>query len=301
MHLIRFALLTLTMIFSAAVVAQPGGVVPPPPTAAQRAEPAVSAGATSGAPIVSSNAETVQRTFQQIREAGQLRVGVYELIPYAMRAGDGLIGSEIDTANRLAKDMGVEASFRLYDWEQLIPALQRGEIDIIVSGLTITPQRALEVWFSKPYGNSGVGLATNTKMTKDFASLSDLNNAEVAIGVLADSVSEQVARELFETASIKAFRDEKQAEEALVKGMVHAYVRSEPAPQFLALRHPKVVDVPLSKPLLATREAFAVRQGDIGFVQFLNAWIEAREADAWLTSTHKYWFESLGWQTQVGR
>jgi polar amino acid transport system substrate-binding protein len=55
--------------------------------------------------------------------------------------------------------------------------------------------------------------------------------------------------------------------------------------------------VPIKKPLVATREAFAVRRGDNDFVNFLNAWVVARDADAWLTSTRKYWFESLNWQT----
>ena len=87
----------------------------------------------------------------------------------------------------------------------------------------------------------------------------------------------------------------------MVKGLLHAYIRSEPEPHLLALRHPKEVDVPMAKPLLATREAFAVRRGDNDFVNFLNAWIVARDADTWLASTRKYWFESLNWQDKVAK
>ncbi|HSB97941.1 MAG TPA: transporter substrate-binding domain-containing protein, partial [Spongiibacteraceae bacterium] len=132
-------------------------------------------------------------------------------------------------------------------------------------------------------------------------SLDSLNKPDIAIGVIAGTVSEQVAHNLFAKASIKTFTEEAQAEDALVKGLLHAYVRSEPGPRFLALSHPKEVDVPISKPLLATREAFAVRKGDNDFVNFLNAWIVARDADAWLASTRKYWFESLSWQEQVAK
>lgn len=238
-----------------------------------------------------------RRNFEQVVSSGKLRVGVYPLVPYVMKNGsDGLTGSEIDIAQRVAKDMGVSAEFKLYEWDKLIPALQKGEIDIIVSGLSITPQRALQVYFSNPYASSGIGIATNIKLTAELHSLSDLNSAQVAIGAIGGTVSEQVAREVFDKASIKIFSEEAKAEEALVKGLLHAYVRSEPEPRFLALRHPKEIDVPISKPLLATREAFAVRRGDNDFINFLNAWIAARTADAWLTSTHNYWFESLGWQ-----
>lgn len=241
-----------------------------------------------------------QRSFQQVLAAKKLRVGVNLLMPNAMRDKDGeLIGAEIDIAERLARDMGVQAEYRLYPWEQLIPALQRGEVDLLVAGIAITPERALQVWFSNPYGDSGIGIATNTRLTKGFDDLTDLNNPEVAIGVLAGTVSEQVARELFKEASIKRFDDERQLEESVVKGLLHAYVRSEPAPRLLALRHPQAVDVPVNKPLLATREAFAVRRGDADFINFLNAWVVAREADGWLPSTQRYWFESLGWQDRV--
>lgn len=237
-------------------------------------------------------------TFAQILATHKLRVGTFLSLPNAMKASDGkLSGGDIDIAERVAKDMGVTLEIKTYDWEQLIPALQHGDIDLIVAGLTITPERALQVYFTNPYASSGISIATNIKLTADFASIESLNSANVAIGVIGGTVSEDAARQLFPKASIKTFTAENQAEDALVKGLLHAFVRSEPVPHFMALRHPKEVDVPINKPLIATREAFAVRRGDNDFVNFLNAWIVARDADAWLTSTHKYWFESLNWQT----
>jgi polar amino acid transport system substrate-binding protein len=54
--------------------------------------------------------------------------------------------------------------------------------------------------------------------------------------------------------------------------------------------------VPLARPLLETRAAFAVAKGDADFLAYLNAWIEAREADTWLPATHAFWFETLRWR-----
>jgi len=240
------------------------------------------------------------RSFNQILASHTLRVGVFLAEPYVMRDAAGKwSGSEIDIANRLSRDMGIGVEFRQYPaWDQLVPALQRGDIDIIISGFSITPQRALQVYFSTPYATSGVGIATNTKLTSGYSSLDSLNRPDVAIGVVGGTVAEQVARDIFAKAGIKTFDSESKAEEALVKGLLHAYVASEPAPRFMALRHPKDIDVPVSKPLVATREAFAVRRGDNEFINFLNAWVAARDADAWLPSTHKYWFESLSWQNK---
>lgn len=237
-------------------------------------------------------------TFAQILATHKLRVGTFLSIPSAMKAEDGkLTGADIDIAERVAKDMDVALEIKTYDWEQLIPALQHGEIDLIIAGLTITPERALQVYFTNPYASSGISIATNIKLTADFASIENLNSPVIAIGVIGGTVSEDAARQIFPKARIKTFSEASQAEDALVKGLLHAFVRSEPIPRFIALRHPKEVDVPITKPLVATREAFAVRRGDNDFVNFLNAWIVARDADAWLTSTRKYWYESLNWQT----
>ncbi|MDX9874129.1 MAG: transporter substrate-binding domain-containing protein [Spongiibacteraceae bacterium] len=256
----------------------------------------------TAAPAAAQPEAAAPRQFDDIRSSGILRVGVHLLAPYAMKsANGGLMGSEIDITRRLAQDLGVEVEYRIYDWDALVPALERGDIDLIAAGLSVTPERALRVWFSNPYASSGISLATNTRLTRDFGSLSDMNSPDVAIAVLRDTVSEQVAREVFGKAAIKTFADEAQVEEALLKGLVHAYVRSEPAPRFLALKHPDAIDVPLSRPLLATREAFALRKGDADLLNFLNAWVVAREADAWLESTHQYWFESLGWRQQVAQ
>lgn len=244
--------------------------------------------------------KTVPPAFAQIVATHKLRVGTYLSVPYAIKSSDGKFkGSEIDIAERIAADMKVALEIKTYDWDQLIPALQRGEIDLIVAGLSITPERALQVYFSNPYSSSGISIATNTKLTADFGSIDNLNKGDVAIGVIGGTVSEEVARQIFPKASIKLFSAEDKAEDALVKGLLHAYVRSEPVPHFLALKHPKEIDVPITKPLVATREAFAVRRGDNDFINFLNAWIVAREADAWLITAHKYWFESLNWQEQV--
>jgi polar amino acid transport system substrate-binding protein len=249
-----------------------------------------------------SAAKAAAPGFSQIVATHKLRVGTFLSAPYAMAGKDGtLIGSEVDIAQQLGRDMGVAVEIKPLAWDQLIPALQNGDIDIIVAGFSITPERALQVYFSNPYSSSGISIATNTKLTANFSSIENLNRADVAIGVIGGTVSEEAARQVFPKASIKLFSEEAKAEEALVKGLLHGYVRAEPVPRFLALKYPKDVDVPIAKPLVATREAFAVRRGDHDFINYLNAWIVAREADVWLMSTHKYWFESLSWQSKVAQ
>ncbi len=108
-------------------------------------------------------------TLQSVLQKGTLRVGVSLFTPWTLKTADGeLAGFEIDVAKQLAKDLGVKPVFHVLDWEKMIPALLSRNIDIIVAGIVITPQRALKVNFSDPYDSSGIGLVTNIALTKTF-------------------------------------------------------------------------------------------------------------------------------------
>ena len=236
-------------------------------------------------------------TLDSVLKNGKLRVGVSLLTPWALKKNNGeIVGFEIDVANQLAKDLGVQLELKVFDWDAMIPALLNHQIDIIGSGIVITPQRALKVNFSQPYADSGIGLATNLALTKDFTGLEDINRPEVKVGVVTGTVAEDVARRLFPNATIQTFLKSEDAVQALVRGQLHGYVEHDPMPTFLELEHPGKIDEPLSDPLLSTKAGFAVNKGDPDFINFLNAWIIARDADDWLTSAHTFWFETLKWR-----
>lgn len=254
-------------------------------------------------PIATAMAETPSiqpGTLESILHNKVLRVGVSLFTPWTIKQPDGqLVGFEIDVANRLAKDLGVQAEFHVLDWEHIVPALLNRDIDIIVAGIVITPGRALKMNFSQPYDSSGIGLITNIALTKTFKGPEDLNRREVTITAVTGTISEEIARRVFSKATIKTFPTSEGAIQAITSGKVHGYVEHEPITTFTVLDNPDLVDKPLSQPLLETKAGFAVNKGDPDFINFLNAWIIAHKADTWLRSVHKYWFEGIEWRKAV--
>lgn len=232
-----------------------------------------------------------------VLKTGVMRVAVSLYEPWVMQNNDNkLYGYEIQVSQQLAKDLAVDIEYKVVEWENLIPSLKKNEIDIIISGMAITPERALYVNFSDPYGHSGVSIAANIEKTKSISSLQELNSSSVTLGVVSESVSEPVAKTVFDKASIKTFSKSEDAIEALLKSKIHALIEASPVPKFLALQHPSKVDTPLNKPLLSYKAAMAVNKGEQEFLNYLNAWITAREAEGWLPAKHKYWFNSLEWK-----
>lgn len=236
----------------------------------------------------------------EIIERGTLRVGISEFVPWAMPAKrGGHVGYDIDLGVKIAKDMGVRAEFKVYEWKDIIPALEAGEVDIVAAGIVVTPQRALRINFTQPVAQSGAGMATNTFMTKDIENLQQLNHPDIVISTVTDTFSEGVARSIFDKAEIHSHTSKDDAEKEILEGRSHVYISSLPAVQFLVMNNSDAIDLPLNDPLVGWAEALAVKKGEQELLNFLNAWVTSRTADRWLTTTRDYWFESLEWVQDV--
>ena len=236
---------------------------------------------------------------EDIVKRGTLRVGVSLFTPWTIRdEAGGLSGFEIDVANKLAKDIGVKPEYKVYVWEDIIPAVMNGEIDIIAGGMAITPARALKIDFSQPYADSGISLATNTEKTRDIKRLEELNQKAITIAVVSKTAANELVLHLFNKSTIKEFNTAEEAQQALLNGDAHAWLASMPQPEFLALEHPGKVDLPLAKPILPYKAGFGIKKGEQEWLNFLNAWVTSRQADRWLSATHKHWFGSLKWRKE---
>lgn len=240
--------------------------------------------------------------FDEILERGTIRVGVAEFAPWTIKtAGGELVGYEIEVSKRLARDMGVNPDFKIYEWDDLIPALRKGEIDIIAAGMAINPARALQVEFTQATAISGAGIATNTEMTQDIRTLADLNDSDIVVAAVTGTMSYSLAGIYFDNANVKAYATPALAEAEVLEGRAHVYLAGMPAARYLALRASDVVDVPVDKPLLAHSEGIAVRRGEQSLLNFLNAWVTVKKSDGWLGTTRAYWFEEMGWAAELNK
>ena len=237
-----------------------------------------------------------------VLKRGTLRVGIAEFVPWAMPAErGGHVGYDIDLGNKIAQDMGVRVEFKVYEWKDIIPALEAGEVDLISGGIVISPQRALRISFTQQVASSGAGMATNTEMTKDVENLQQLNDPDIVIATVTDTFSEGVARSIFDKAEIHSHVNKNDAEKEILAGDAHVYISSLPAVQFLATNNSDAIDLPLSDPIVGWAEALAVQRGEQELLNFLNAWVTARTADRWVDATREYWFESRDWIKDVKR
>jgi glutamate transport system substrate-binding protein len=93
-------------------------------------------------------------TMAELQEEGEIRIGVkYDVPPFGFLnpQTDEPEGFDVDLGRYIAEDLGVEPVFREATSDNRIPLLVDGTIDLILSTMTITEERDLEVDFSEPY------------------------------------------------------------------------------------------------------------------------------------------------------
>jgi len=235
-----------------------------------------------------------------IKKRGAIKIGMSTFIPWAMRDKDGkLVGYEIDVATRLAEDMGVKAEFVPTAWDGIIPALLTGKFDIIIGGMSITPERNLTVNFTAPYANSGTHMVAHQEIAAGFNSLEDFNKPEVVLTARRGATPATAAKRLMPKATLRQFDEDALALQEVLNGKAHAFVTSTPTPAFEALKHPDKMFLPIAEPFVQGAEGFALRKGDPDALNFFNNWILLRQQDGWLKERHDYWFKTRDWAGQV--
>ena len=94
---------------------------------------------------------------QEIRSRGTLKVGMAEYFPWMTKGADGKPeGLEVEIAERLAADLGVQLEVVTIPFDSLVDRLAARQVDMVASNLSITPERALKVAFTQPYGVSEI-------------------------------------------------------------------------------------------------------------------------------------------------
>ncbi len=240
-----------------------------------------------------------ESVLEEIKKRGTLRVGMSTFVPWAMRDKQGnLIGFEIDVATKVADDMGVEIEFVPTAWSGIIPALIARKFDVIIGGMSITPQRNLTVNFTTPYAHSGQQMVANKALADGFA-VDDFNAAGVTIACRRGATPCNAAQKIFPKADLARFDDDAQAFQEVVNGNAHAMISSAPKPRFWMRNYPEKLFMPTEENLTTGDEAFALRKGDPDALNFFSNWILVNTSNGWLQERHDFWFRAQTWVDQV--
>ncbi|HCE46934.1 MAG TPA: hypothetical protein DET40_25590 [Lentisphaeria bacterium] len=222
----------------------------------------------------------------------EIRVGVEaNFKPLIFKDGKHLIGIEPELALRVGKIAGAKIVFYECPWNDLIPALEAGRIDVIMSGMTITPERAKKVDFTTPYIRVGQMALMRTNDIGDFSSADKIINTSRKIGFIQGTTGDYFVKAKCPKSEKLPFKETTDGMKALSNKMIDVFIID--APVVWEMSNPKLT--PLMEPLTEEYLGWAVRKNDKAMLDGLNKCMEQMKNEGTLQAIKKKWIPELLW------
>ena len=220
----------------------------------------------------SSKTEKIDKV-EEIKSNGKIVVGLSaDYAPYEFHAivdgKDEVVGFDVDVANEIAKDLGVELEIKEIDFDALIAALKSGQIDAIISGMNPTEERKEQVDFSDIYYEANHAVITSKDNVSNYNSESDLNGK--VLGAQLGSTQQQLAESETSSDKVTLLQDVNSLVLALKSGKVDALIIEKPVGEMIVKNNPEIGVTNITFEDEDGGNAVGVQKGDTQLLEEIN-------------------------------
>jgi polar amino acid transport system substrate-binding protein len=233
----------------------------------------------------------------RILQRGELIVGTAGSMPplnMTTKAGK-IIGFEADLAGSMATAMSVRLKLEAMPFSELIPALEAGSVDMVISGLTITPERNLKVAFVGPYLISGKTVLTKIKRLASAKDPSAIDRQGITVAVLKGSTSQEFVEKRMPKVKLVATKDYDEAVAMVIQGTVDTMVADFPICVVSVLRYPDQGLFAVIDPFTYEPLGIAVPATDPLLINWVENFINGLQGSGELDQLKADWFEDASW------
>ncbi len=204
-------------------------------------------------------------------------------------ANKELVGFDIDLMKAIAKKMNLPIKIMAVPWISTFSGLERGDIDIVISGVVINDRRRQYYEFTQPVfeGNQTVTVKKDA-VFKEFRDLSGKR-----IGVITNSAGEQLITRYFGRSGAEIIRYQTLSilVEELSQGRIDALIFGNAEVREIIKTHAQLRQLPNASFPREFR-GFAVSWGNEALLDKLNSGIDAIKADGTYAKIYKTWFDA---------
>jgi len=236
-------------------------------------------------------------TLQRVVDFKVLKVGMSgNQPPMTMTNREGaLMGFDVDLAKTMADAMKVQLEIIPMPFGELMKALEQDKIDMVISGLSITPERTEKVSFIGPYMMSGKSILTKNATLATLKASTDFNRKELKLAALSNSTSASFVRAVAPDAKLIEVANYDDGVAMIIDGKADALVADMPICVLSVLRYPDAGLATLDKPLTVEPVGIAVNKGDPQFLNLVDNYLRAYEKTGILGQLREKWFEDSSW------
>jgi polar amino acid transport system substrate-binding protein len=244
---------------------------------------------------------TAGSVVDRIQKAGELTVGMSgDQPPLNVVDRNGkVIGLEPDLAARMASDMGVKLKVVKMPFPELLPALSEGKIDLILSGMTITPQRNLKVAFVGPYYVTGKAFLTKLSTIASLKNADGVDKPEYTVVALKGSTSQLYVEKMLPKAKLVTTKNYDEALDLLIRDKAHVMVADYHFCALSALRYKDKGLTTVTAPFTYEPIGVAMPDGDPLLVNWMQNFLVTLQGSGELKKMSDRWFLRGDWLSEL--
>lgn len=233
----------------------------------------------------------------RIVDSGELRIGMSgEQPPLTMKSRTGeLLGLDVALGRVLAQSMGVKANFVQMPFAKLLDALEKHEVDLVMSGMTITPERTARAAFIGPYFTSGKSLLTRSPQIAAVQLAADLNTPKLRLAALKGSTSEAFVRNTMPAAKLVATEGLNQAIQKVIDGKADALIADRETCAFAVLRFPDAGLIDAEAAFTVEPMGIAVPLDEPRLANLVQTYLNALAERGTLAKAQQFWLRDPSW------
>jgi polar amino acid transport system substrate-binding protein len=245
--------------------------------------------------------QTASPVLERIRQRGELLVGTSgNQPPLNATTKDGrVVGLEVDLARAMASAMDVKLRVITMPFADLLSAVQTGKVDVVLSGMTMTPQRNMKVAFVGPYFVSGKSLLSKLETMASVSDASEINSPKMQLAALKGSTSQYFVERIIPKATLTLTQDYDEAVALVRQGKIDALIADYPFCAISVFRYPEDHLVTLKTPFTFEPLGIALPAGDPLLVNWVENFLTMLEGTGVLFEITTKWFEDGSWVSQL--
>lgn len=186
-------------------------------------------------------------------------------------------GLSVDFIEDFGKAYNYDVQIENTAWDGLIPALQSGQADLVISSMTITEERMQSVDFSDPYAMAQLAILANAE--SNIASIDDLNQPGKKVAVKTGSTGDVYATKNLTNAEIVRLADESACVTEVVQGKADGFLYDQLTIYRNQAANPDTTNAVFIPFQEAESWGIAVKKGDTELLDQLNAFIAKSKTD----------------------
>jgi polar amino acid transport system substrate-binding protein len=240
-------------------------------------------------------------TTDRIKRTGRLRVGMagdYPPLSARTMAGN-IIGLEADLASALAAVLEVELVIIEKPFGELIESVRKGDVDIAISGITMTPRRNLEVAFAGPYYLSRKAILGTPDQLEDITAVHQLHGRLLKVAAVSGSTSESLVRRVLPSATHFFVANQDEAIRLVLREEVDVLIADDPVIRFALLRNPDSGLTFVESDFSAQPLGIAISSKDPLFVNLIGNYLKSLEYMGTFDRLREKWFENADWVSNL--